>query len=509
LADNYDAVIIGAGLGGLAAAVTLASAGRKIRLLEQHRQVGGYATTFTRGPFEFEASLHELSGIGEEGHRGGLWRALEELGVSDAVSFAPVREFFRTIGPGLDLRLPFGRAQATAALCEAFPEEARGIQRVHDHFYAIRSDIDRMDRRGDPPGMLAVVARYPRLAHAATVTLASILYREIKSPRARCAMGQIWSYFGLPPEQLSLLTFMAGYTAYLDYGASYPEGKSQALSTALLRRFLQLGGELSLSNGATQILTDSDGVCGVVSEQEERLMSRSVIANANPIHVALDLLGRERLTAAFLARLAATPPSLSTVCVYLGLRRTVGELGIHDHEVFLNSNLDLEAQHRACLRLDPPEDFLLTAYNVAEPQTSPPGTAVVTLCALSDGRLWTQLPPAEYLQLKEAFAERMVARADAFCPGLRAAIDSCVVSTPITNLRYTRNALGAIYGFEARPAESAAFRFSSRGSIPGLRFAGAWTGEGGGYQPCIDSGRKAARLLLEEQAARSKGQSKS
>jgi all-trans-retinol 13,14-reductase len=509
LADSYDAVIIGAGLGGLAAAVTLASAGRKVRLLEQHWQVGGYATTFTRGPFEFEASLHELSGIGQDGRRGGLWRALEELGVGDAVSFAPVREFFRTVGPGLDLRLPFGRAQATAALCEAFPEEARGIQRVHDHFYAIRSEIDRMNSRGGKPSMLSVVARYPRLAHAATVPLASILYREIHAPRARCALGQIWSYFGLPPEQLSLLTFMAGYTTYLNYGASYPEGKSQALSTALLRRFQQLGGELSLSNGAAEILTDSDGVCGVMSEQGERLGARRVIANANPIHVAVDLLGRERLPAAFLARLAATRPSLGTVCVYLGLRQTVDELGIHDHEVFFNSTLDLEAQHRACLRLEPPENFLLTAYNVAEPQASPRGTAVVTLCALSDGRLWTQMPPEEYLQIKEAIAEQMVARAAAFYPGLRAAIDTCVVSTPITNLRYTRNAAGAIYGFEARPEESAAFRFSSRGPIPGLWFAGAWTGEGGGYQPCIDSGRKVARQVLEEQAARSKGQSRS
>jgi all-trans-retinol 13,14-reductase len=496
--DSYDTVIIGAGLGGLAAAVTLASAGRKVRLLEQHWQVGGYATTFTRGPFEFEASLHELSGIGEAGHRGGLWQALEELGVSDAVSFAPVRDFFRAVGPGLDLRLPFGRAAATAALCDAFPDEAQGIQRVHDHLYAIRSEIDRMDSRGSTPGMLAAVARYPRLAHAATVSLASILYREIQDPRARCALGQIWSYFGLPPEQLSLLTFMAGYTTYLSYGASYPEGKSQALSTALLRRFLQLGGELSLSNGAAEIFTDSDGVCGVRSEQGEPLRSHRVIANASPIHVALDLLGRDRLPAAFLARLGATRPSLSTVCVYLGLRRTVGELGIHDHEVFFNSGLDLEAQHRACLKLEPPQDFLLTAYNVAEPQASPQGTAVVTLCALSDGRLWTGMPPEEYLRVKDAFAEQMVARTDALYPGLRAAIDTCVVSTPITNLRYTRNAAGAIYGFEARPEESAAFRFSSRGPIPGLWFAGAWTGEGGGYQPCIDSGRRVARQVLEE-----------
>ncbi|MFW5739367.1 MAG: FAD-dependent oxidoreductase, partial [Myxococcota bacterium] len=59
-----DVIVVGAGLGGLAAAATLARAGRGVRLFERHVQPGGYATTFVRGRFEFEVSLHALSGIG-------------------------------------------------------------------------------------------------------------------------------------------------------------------------------------------------------------------------------------------------------------------------------------------------------------------------------------------------------------------------------------------------------------------------------------------------------------
>ena len=56
--DSYDAVIIGAGNGGLIAATELAMNGVNILLLEQHNLPGGFASSFVRGRFEFETSLH-------------------------------------------------------------------------------------------------------------------------------------------------------------------------------------------------------------------------------------------------------------------------------------------------------------------------------------------------------------------------------------------------------------------------------------------------------------------
>ena len=64
MTEKYDAIVIGAGLGGLSAATMLARNGLGVLLLERHNVPGGYATSFVRGRYEFEVALHELSGIG-------------------------------------------------------------------------------------------------------------------------------------------------------------------------------------------------------------------------------------------------------------------------------------------------------------------------------------------------------------------------------------------------------------------------------------------------------------
>ena len=75
---KYDAVVIGSGTGGMSAALTLAGAGKKTLLIEQHNLPGGCSTSFIRGRFEFDASLHEFCGVGEEGNWGMLGKLMME-----------------------------------------------------------------------------------------------------------------------------------------------------------------------------------------------------------------------------------------------------------------------------------------------------------------------------------------------------------------------------------------------------------------------------------------------
>ena len=70
MTQHHEAIVIGAGLGGLAAATTMVNEGLDVLLLERHNVPGGYATSFVRGRFEFEVALHELEAEASESPSG-------------------------------------------------------------------------------------------------------------------------------------------------------------------------------------------------------------------------------------------------------------------------------------------------------------------------------------------------------------------------------------------------------------------------------------------------------
>lgn len=110
--EEFDAVVIGAGNGGLTAAATLAGKGLKTLLLEQHNLPGGFATSFVRGRFESEPSLHEISDFGPFEDKGNVRKLLEDrIGIN--LDWIRVPEAYRLIIPDekggrLDVVMPFG-----------------------------------------------------------------------------------------------------------------------------------------------------------------------------------------------------------------------------------------------------------------------------------------------------------------------------------------------------------------------------------------------------------------
>jgi len=497
---RYDAVVVGAGLGGLSAATLLARNGLSVLLLERHNVPGGYATSFVRGRYEFEVALHELSGIGSPERPASLYRYLDYLGVAGRVEFLHVPNLYRTLllgPPELDITLPAGPEAFEETLCQTFPHEAGGIRRFLKRVFDLRDDFIKITRQRGAGNPLTMPFRLPHFFRYLPTTWGHVLNRDVQDPRARAVLSQYWGYFGLPPSQVSFLYFAMGLAAYVKQGPTFPKGRSQALSSAFLASFEELGGEARMNCGVARIVTSGDRATGVITEAGEEITADWIISNADPITTCRDMIGRDRVPASFFTRLQSSEVAPSTVNVYLGVARPAEELGLAEHEICINQDHDFDRHDQAmrAITAEPPA-IALTCYNAVYPDISPPGTAMVVLTALTYGEPWYNVPPADYVETKNRIGDGMIRLAERVAPGLREHAEVVEVSTPLTNMRYAGTMGGSIYGFNQPPRDNIVWRMGHRGPLERLYFVGAWTQPGGGFETVMMSGRMAGGAIL-------------
>ena len=153
MAETYDAIVIGSGLGGLTAGALYAQEGKRVLVLERHSALGGAASTFRRGKLLVEAGLHEIDGLDDEDSK--LW-TLDRLGVRQGVEFLEVPEVFAARHPGWDgdFVMPHGQQRVIAASIESFPRHADAIREYFGTLFKLRSKITGLTRTKSPLAFL-------------------------------------------------------------------------------------------------------------------------------------------------------------------------------------------------------------------------------------------------------------------------------------------------------------------------------------------------------------------
>lgn len=495
---KYDVIVIGAGLGGLSAATMLARNGLAVLLLERHNVPGGYATSFVRGRYEFEVALHELSGIGPPNRRGGLYRYLEYLGVTDKVDFFILPNLYRSVFPDLDVILPAGDQEFRDKLSDIFPHQIDGINRFLRRIFDLGRDYSKIVRKGGRISPIKVPFQHPHFFRYLPTTWEQVLDHDISDPRLRGVLSQYWGYVGMPPSKISFLYFAMTLASYIRRGPAFPKGRSQALSNAFMDTFEELGGDVHFNCGVKQILTKNGHVSGVITDREESFHADWIISNADPITTCRELIGTKKVPPAFFQRLQSSEVAASTVNVYMGVAQPHDKLGLSEHEIFINADYDFERHYQAMKILEIPPAIALTCYNVVYPDISPPGTTIVVLTSLAFGHPWYDISPTVYVETKNRMADSMIQMAENIAPGLRKYAEVVEVSTPITNMRYAGTLGGSIYGFNQPPRDNMVWRMGTKGPIPGLYFVGAWVQPGGGFEPSIMSGQIAGKTVIRQ-----------
>jgi all-trans-retinol 13,14-reductase len=494
--NEFDAVIIGAGLGGLSCAAAFARQGFKPLVLEKHYVPGGYATTFKRpGGFVFDVSLHSTS-VGE---REGIHNLIPGFPEIKDVEFVPHPHLYRVIFPDYDIRVPQKDLPGYIDMLTGyFPDEKEGIEGLFEDMKGVVADINKLSSAKGQVDMSKFPIDFPYLFKSYTETWGQMVDARIKNTKLKGIISALWGYYGLPPSKLASIYYALPTISFLQEGGYYAIGKSQKISDAFVQFIEKRGGKVMLNTSVQEILVKDHSAHGVRTADGKEFSGRVVVSNANAYDTFHTMMKQDEYLKEYLARMDQFTVSLSSFQIFLGLKKDlVGQVGITDTEIFYETGYDMEAAYQASLKADAENgSFGLTLYDNLYKGYSPEGKNILNIITLHGYDHWQKYEAdyfkgnkKEYRAEKERIGDILIDQVEkTLLPGLRDAIEVREIGTPLTNVRYTGNYRGAIYGWDQTLDNSGQSRLPHTTPIENLYLSGAWTSPGGGYGGVIWSG---------------------
>ena len=300
--EKYDLIVIGAGNGGLMTACRAAQMGLKTLVVERHNMPGGAATSFVRGRFEFDASLHEIPDFGQGVHRGELGRIFDELGIN--VEMLPIKDAFRYVVEkdgvrSLDVTFPHGKDAVMKLISEICPDDVEAMERFFDayedmhrgldYFGSVRGQIDPEVLRKEHPNFMRIMS-----------ISAGELFRALgMSEKCQKIMAAYWPYQGTDIDTVDASRYLMMVYGYFVNGAYVPRMRSHSLSTAIVDRARQFGCQFLFNTEVTKVLTANGRVCGVELDDGRQFETTAIASNAFPEIIYSKLLDDKSLVPVF------------------------------------------------------------------------------------------------------------------------------------------------------------------------------------------------------------------
>ena len=508
---DYEAVVIGSGIGGLTAGAYLARKGRRVLICEQNHQPGGCFNSFTRKGYTFDGGIQGCEDAGM------LFSMLRQLGIEDRLTLTRGKSAVATP----DFFVPFPRyqelAQFYSRLESVYPQEVSGLRELNGELQRLCRFFDGVFHAPNP-GFQGGLFRFGRdlvkwlVRYGLTMKEAPLFIRlcrypfeeylrtKFSDPRPAKMIAQT-VYRGSPTG--FALPFFYFFTQYF-----YPRGGVQRIPDLLASYITGQGGEIRYRTTVGEILYENGRAGGVRLESGEAVRAPFVISNGDWRNTFLRMLPAEAVPADFRRRLEESDLSESMFSVYLGVDIPPEKLPVQgcQHVLYLTSYDGVEYDDVAT---DPDyyrRSFIMMMIpSIEDPTLAPPGKSVVILQSAAVEEFADRWGTADgkrterYRQVKEEVADRLIANAEKIIPGLKEKIELKVTASPLTFHRYTLNSGGATGGWSKHPART--FSANLKGlmhvtsPVKNLYLAGHWTSIPGGAPMGMMSGRLAAGLV--------------
>jgi all-trans-retinol 13,14-reductase len=484
--SRYDAIVIGSGIGGLAAGALLAKhAGLKVLVLERHYTAGGFTHVFRRPGYEWDVGVHYIGGVTSPSSDA---RAAFDHVTEGRLRWNPMPEVYDRVRIA-DRSYDFtsGRERFREGMKRSFPRE---VGAVDAYLAALEATAAASGMYFAEKAMPPALSRFAgplmrsRFLDSSNHTTADVLRRFTRDPELTAVLTAQWPDYGLPPAESSFGMHALVAHSYLE-GAAYPIGGASEIAAGIAPVIERAGGGIVVAAEVAAIVLDGNGrATGVRISDGRELRSDVVISDAGAYNTFGTLLPVEcaaRRDA--LEELAAIPPSMAHICLYVGLRRDAGEPEFDATNLWVYEGNDHDASV-ARFAADPssPWPAIFISFPSAKDPTFSdryPGRSTIEIIAPVPYALFERWAETEwkrrgegYDALKQALAARLLAELERHVPGVRGRIDYSELSTPLSTRKFANAQKGEIYGAAAVPARFRARALNPRTPIKQLYLTG-------------------------------------
>ena len=496
---EWDAIVIGAGIGGLSCATLLSRNGMKVLVLERHDKVGGYAHQFVRRAgkdieYRFDVAHHNTNGLRE----GGRFRAImEEMGVFDKLKIRHLDEVITLKFPDFEITIPPSVSLFRESLVELFPKHKDGIDKLFatmKSFYEETSAV-REEGRFDEVARGSLLMEYPTISKYMTASIEEFVAEHVQHPKIAATIYLMSIFLGAKPKRFSALWYFPWLYEVLEQGQDHIQGGGYAYTLAMRDAIKSYGGEVLTKTEVERILVERGKCVGVKTKKGDRFDAPVIVCNA-PAPVAFEkLIDSSVVNPDYLHQALKSEISLSAIKAFLGLKGTPSEIGFEKNDYVVVGSYDMDSEFDRFIA----DDFAGGAFTVSNntvinPGDTPEGRTIIQWGTVADGKNWCRLPKETYKNKKADLTEVIIKRISEVIPDIRDRIEVIEVGTPHTMERYTLNPNGAISGYALTSNQPP--NLNPRTPVTGLFLAGAWTFPGPGFGGTTMSGANTARIIL-------------
>jgi len=413
---QYDTVIIGAGMSGLAAGIRLAYFDQRVCILERHTTIGGLNSFYRLGGRNFDVGLHAVTNFVPKGtRRGPLARLLRQLRFRWE-DFSLVPQLGSAIAfPGVTLAFNNQFELLQSEVNKHFPKEKDNFQRLASTVI----DYDDVNEQS--------------AARSAREVVSSIIRDPLLVDMLFCPL----MYYGSAREHdMDFAQFSIMFRSIFLEGFARPWSGVRLILKHLVRRFKQLGGELRLRAGVSKMEIEDGRVAALVLDDGSQIAAERILSSAG-------LVETMRMCDQPLPGAAPQPGQLSFVESVSVLDAEPRNLGCDRTVVFFNDSERFDWRK--------PEEMVdVRSGVVCVPNNfqydRPLDEGVVRVTALANFERWRDLPAEAYQTAKRVWNEKIIESAVRFVGDFRNQVVASDTFTPTTIRRFTGHENGAVYG---------------------------------------------------------------